>query len=113
MKRSITEIPLYSDPYFSYSVALEGVNRTLTFKWNTRTSSWSFNVVHDDGTVIVQGIRLVLDYPILVDYRLGGKELTGYFVLVDSGDFPSNKLSTSPDALPQWYKFFYVYEIEE
>ena len=113
MKQVITELPLYSDPHFSYSVSLEKVNRALEFKWNSRTSTWSFNVVNDNGEVVVQGIKLVLNYPILVDYRLAEKGLTGYFFLADAGEFPSNKLSTAPEEIAQWYRLFYVYEIEE
>lgn len=113
MATVISKLPLFSDPITSYSVDVEGVNRTIVFKWNNRTSNWHFDLINDDGTVVVEGIKLVPNYPMLVDYQLEEKDLTGYFCLVDAGSFPSNKLNVGPESLPQWYELYYVYFTEE
>ena len=112
MTTNIIELPLYSDPYFSYNIDLEGVNRTLTFRWNDRANSWHFDITQEEGKSVVAGIRVVANYPMLVDYQLDEYSMTGYFALVDAGSFSSGKLDTKPEAMSQWYKLFYIYTTE-
>jgi hypothetical protein len=113
MTQIVTEMPLYPEPYYEYRVALEDQARVVTFRWQDRTSSWHMDIKQDDLTPIVLGIKLVPYFPILADYQLQDKGLSGYFVLVDSGDFLSNQLNSSPKALQQFYRLFYVYEDED
>ena len=46
----------------SITDVVSGVSATYTFifRWNARDSSWYFDVVDDDQTVIAAGIRIVL-----------------------------------------------------
>lgn len=113
MAQQFTELPLYSDSYYEYRIALEDEARVVTFRWQDRTSSWYLDVKQDDLTPVVLGIKLVPYYPILADYQLQELGINGYFVLVDSGDFITDKIATSPEALAQYYKLFYVYEEED
>lgn len=113
MAQQFTELPLYSEPYYEYRIALEDEARVVTFRWQDRTSSWYLDVKQDDLTPVVLGIKLVPYYPILADYQLQELGVNGYFVLVDSGDFITDKLSASPEALAQYYRLFYVYEEED
>lgn len=113
MTQISTELPLYSDPFYEYRIALEDEARAITLRWQDRTSSWYLDVKQDDLTPIVLGIKIVPYYPILADYQLQGFGINGYFVLVDSGDFVTDKLDTSPEALAQYYRLFYIYEEED
>ncbi len=113
MTTTTIELPLYNDPYFSYDIDLQGTNRKLTFRWNERASSWHFDIIHDTGEPVVLGVRMVKNYPMLIDYELTGFGLNGYFALVDAGEYKSGKLSTSPEALVQWYRLFYIYTTED
>jgi hypothetical protein len=113
MTQLITELPLYSEPYHEYRIALEDQARVVTFRWQDRTSSWYIDLKQDDLTPIVLGVRIVPYYPILADYQLQEKGINGYFVLVDKGDFISDKLNTSPQSLSQFYRLFYIYEDED
>lgn len=113
MAQIITELPLYNDSYYEYRIALEDQARVITFRWQDRTSSWYLDINQDDLTPLILGIRIVPYYPILADYQLQDKGLNGYFVLVDSGDFITDNLSNSPEALAQYYRLFYIYEEED
>ena len=107
------ELPLFSEPYHEYRTALEDQSVLLTFRWQDRTSSWYMDIKQDDLTPIVLGIKLVPYFPILADYQLQDRGLGGYLVLIDAGDFQSNKLNNSPAAMKQFYRLFYVYEEED
>lgn len=109
---NIIQLPLFTDVYHEYSLPLEDDNFILTFLWQERTSSWYMDIRKDDLTPVVLGIRLVIDFPILADYKLKDFGLNGYFVLEDKGQYISNKLSTSPEALADNYQLFYLYPEE-
>ena len=113
MAQVFTELPLYSDPFYEYRIALEDQARVVSFRWQDRTSSWYMDIKQDDLTPVVLSIKLVPYYPILADYQLQESGLNGYLVLVDKGDFITNKLNESTNSLPQFYRLFYIYEEEE
>ena len=63
---TITEIPLRSDlPWFAETVELAGVQYRLEFAWNTRDARWYFSILAADGTQLVMGLPIVVDFPIL------------------------------------------------
>jgi hypothetical protein len=109
---SVTEVPLYQDTYYRYTLNLEGIQRTLNFYWNERDGGWHFDLKNIDGTPVILGQKLVAQYPILVDYRLTSKSLSGYMMLVP------NNIETRVDPLdssviPQFFKLYYIYEVIE
>lgn len=106
------ELPLYSDPSYQYNAAVENKSRVFKFNWNDRSCSWHMDISNDDGTVIVQGIKLVPSYPMLLDYPLYKYEMTGYFVLMQQNvaqNGSENKLITD---IPDRYTLFYIFEQE-
>jgi hypothetical protein len=104
------EIPTYPEPYFQYTTVIEDSNKLITLRWVDRTSSWYIDIKQEDLTPIVEGVRLVPYYPLLTDYALTSAGMTGYFLLIDSGSYLSNKLGENPEALNQYYKLYYIYE---
>lgn len=112
MTYSITEVPLFQETYYRYSINLEGRQRNLNFYWNERVGAWHFDVKNADGSNVMLGQAIIAQYPIAGDYRLNSKDLSGYFILLP------NNLSTVVDptdstVVPQFFKFYYVYEIKE
>lgn len=113
MASIVTELPLYSEPYFEYAINLEDVTRTLTFRWQDRNSSWYLDVRQGDDEYIVKGVRLVQDFPILYEYVLDEKDMSGYFCLIDAGDYSSGKLADDYTSLAKFYRLFYIYTESE
>lgn len=105
-------LPLYQDTNYRYTVSLENRQRTLAFYWNEREGAWHFDLKNIDGTPILLGQKIVPQYPIAVDYRLEGFDLTGYFVLMPNNI--SSKVDPNDSAVvPQFFKFYYVHEVTE
>ncbi len=68
---------------FEYADDFDGTEYRLRFWWSERAKAWHMDVKESDGTVIVQGIRLVVLWSLLLrhtDSRLP----TGQFVCVDT-----------------------------
>jgi hypothetical protein len=57
-------------PRWVQTVQLEGDIYTLSADYNVRADTWTMDIATADGETIVQGIRLVLNWPLLraVDY---------------------------------------------
>lgn len=109
---NIVQLPLHADYYFEYSIPLEDDNFILTFLWQERSSAWYLDIRKDDLTPVVLGIKLVPYYPILADYQLKDFGLNGYFALEDSGQYISDSLNTTAEALYKNYNLFYIYPEE-
>lgn len=105
----ITELPLYPEPYYQYVAELEDSNRVFQFRWVDRTSSWYMDILQDDKTPILLGIKLVAYFPIMADYQLQKHGITGFFVLLDKGATISDGLSDNDvTALSTHYRLFYI-----
>ena len=109
----VVELPLFSDPYYEYTMSLQDQSFIFTFRWMERTRDWYLDIRLDDLTPVVLNYKLVTYYPMMVDYVLSSYGLTGYFLLSDSGTFETSKLSDSVESLSNYYRLFYVYEEEE
>lgn len=58
-------IPLPTDsPFFDIQVVLTGIIFTLEFHWNEREGSWYFNIQTEDGQDIINGVKVVVDFPL-------------------------------------------------
>lgn len=55
--------------YQSMEVALEGVSYRIAYAWNRRTASWYLSISTAEGTALVSGLRMVLDWPLLEQHR--------------------------------------------
>lgn len=113
MTSVVTELPLFSDPYFEYTTPLEDENFVITFRWNERSMDWYLEVFKEDLTPVIKSMKLVSYYPVMADFAFKESGLSGYFTLVDSGDKVSNKLKLGPQSLSQYYRLFYTYVTED
>lgn len=103
------DLPLYDDADYSYSVSLQSQSYVIRVYYVERTQLWYFSVFEENQTPIFQGLALVPEYPITLDYLKS--ELTGFFRLVP---IPAYKIVDPyllyPDKIAQYYTFSYVYQ---
>lgn len=106
----ITELPLFADilPY-RYGTPIEGQQKQFEFYWNSRAAQWHMNIRNEDQTVVVLGVPLVAEYPMLADHPMRDNLLTGYFVLLPSIVGTPPPITSDYTVVPESYKLFYVY----
>lgn len=81
----ILEIPIRQEgPHFGFATELDGVSYGLSFRWNDRVGQWVLDVLDGEGTVVVSGIRVVLDTPLLFRYQGRASIPPGELIAVDS-----------------------------
>lgn len=119
MTQVITNLPLFSESDYSYSISLEGQSFKFNFRWIARASQWIMNIYFEDGTPLLLGYALVAQYPMGVDYVLtrvvdtaGLVGLTGYFVLLSDNATNLHRM-TERDTVPQKYKLYYIVDANE
>jgi hypothetical protein len=59
------QLSITSEAHSGITYSLEGSNYIFTFRWNTRAEAWYFDITDENGTVLVSGRRLVVDWPIV------------------------------------------------
>lgn len=111
MANRYISLPLYEEPYFTYSFAAQGQSFVLEFVYNERAQLYYLNLLDDENNPIVQGQVLVPRYPLMEDYAID--PLTGYFQLEEKSDIVSEPYKTYPDKISQYYNFYYVYFEDE
>lgn len=84
----IVEIPITQEgAHFEFFTELDGgASYRLTFRWNARVGAWFMDLADGDGSLIVAGVRVVLNIPLLgkvADSRRPPGEL---FAIDTSGD---------------------------
>lgn len=61
---SILTIPTTSDPFYSQTVNLEGVDYLFEFRWNQRESSWYLAIYQSDETLLCS-VKVVTNWDLL------------------------------------------------
>jgi hypothetical protein len=62
----IVEIPTHADlEWYSLAVSLDGRGYQFSIRWQTREERWTLSVKDSDGELIVAGVPLVVDWPLL------------------------------------------------
>lgn len=59
-----TIIPLLSDASYRFATNIEDENFIFYLRWNSRDSAWYFDLLEQDGTMIVRGVKVVLGAPL-------------------------------------------------
>lgn len=106
---TIIELPLFTDPNYHYGATIEGQQKQFTFYWNYRTASWHMDLKNEDQTIIVSGVPLVAEYPMLADHPMQEFLLSGYFVLLPSIVGTPAPIASDLTVIPESYSLFYVY----
>jgi len=113
MATIFTRVPLFTEPSYQYSLALENQTRLLKFQWNTRSRSWHMDVRNEDQSIILLGQKIVPQFPMFVDYALQSFNMTGYFVLLPRNLNQTNQTNREMNDVPEKFALFYVFEQEE
>jgi hypothetical protein len=67
---SIQIMPTRTDlPHYEVSVELEGTTYVFEFRWNARASGWFMTIKTQAEEVLVTGRRVVLNSPLLRQYK--------------------------------------------
>lgn len=112
MSYTLVNLPIYPDPFYDYTVDLQGESIKLRFVVNVRQNLYHFDVVSDSDVVIVEGVALLPNTPLCERYDLSSFGLTGYFYLAPI-NLNTSFENLSTESLPDYYQFFYVFEDEE
>lgn len=106
-----TEMPLFEDAYYQYTISLEEQQRIVTFYFNETDRSWKMDLRNIDGTKVAMGIRMVPEYLMLADYI--NPYLKGAFILSTENEKQSPRFFTDSGVMPQFYRLFHVYDKED
>lgn len=105
-----TELPLFTDSIYEYTISLEEQQRILTFYFNERDMSWRMDIKQIDGTKIAMGTKLVPEYPMLLNIK--NPNLLGYFYLSTENEKQEARFLQDSGVVPQFYKLFHIYDKE-
>ncbi|MNN55950.1 hypothetical protein D3C81_1708560 [compost metagenome] len=108
MTTKYISLPLFSDAFYTYSVALEGNSYNLEFTYNERMQLYSFSLYDADLNPIVLGEALVPSYPIFFEYALF--PLTGYFWMEEKANILSEPYKVYPDKINEYYNMYYIFD---
>jgi len=75
---------------YQFTISLEDKTYQLYFNWNTREQAWYMDISDTDGVLIQAGIKVVVGYYLLQQYKSNG--------LLPPGDFYVLDLQESPNA---------------
>lgn len=110
-------IPLDVVPYFEQSVSLAGQLYITTFAYNETAEAWYMDLKQADGVSIVEGLRLVASYPMLLDYSLEQYGINGALYLLPLAPvLQGDSLPIIGDdvkSLATYYSLQYIYTSEE
>jgi len=69
-------IPIKDNPNHSLKIELEGLLYKLDFIYNTINDFWSMSIFDENDNLILAGIKLVANYPLISQYN----KLKGDFI---------------------------------
>jgi len=110
MTDKFVDVPLFSEPYYSYSLSLEGNSYILEFSYVERSKLYYLSLYTAEKELIVAGVAVVPKHSILLDYSIPG--LSGTFWMEEVGNSLSEPYKQFPEKINQYYKMFYVYPDE-
>ena len=110
MTITYVDIPIIDNPFYDMSISLEGNSYVIQFTYVERMSLYVMSLFNSDGTPLVQGVAVVPEYPITLDYAI--PNLSGYFLLTKKAELISEPYKTYPDKLAEYYWMVYLYDKE-
>jgi len=70
-------------PYYNLRTKLDNTDYTLRFAWNQRLERWSMDILSIQDIVLVSGIKLVSNWPLLRYYQWDLRVPQGEVMAVD------------------------------
>lgn len=78
-----------SGPDATQRVRLDGREYVLRYRWVQRASTWALDVSDASGTLLIGGVKLVVNFPLLRDVRGARDEVPpGELYVLDPRDPP-------------------------
>lgn len=111
MAKKYVSLPLFSDAYYEYGIALQGGSYILRFIYNERMKLYTLSLLSADLVPIVMGEALVPNYPVFFEYAT--YPLTGYFYMYEKANIISEPYKVYPENINEYYELVYVYESED
>lgn len=108
MALQYVSLPLFADPFYEYSIALQGQSLVFRFTYNDRIAGYSIDLLDQDNNPIVIGERLIPGYPIFKEYALF--PLTGWVWMEEIAEIISEPYKAYPDKINEYYQMWYVYD---
>lgn len=108
MAKKYVSLPLFSDAYYEYGIALQGESYVLRFIYNERMKLYTISLLSADLVPIVMGEALVPSYPMFFEYAL--YPLTGYFYMYEKANIISEPYKVYPENINEYYELVYVYD---
>lgn len=108
MTARYVDLPLFDDPYYGYSITLEGNSYNLEFLYNERMGLYTLSLFDAEGVSLIRGQAVVPDYPMLKDYAL--ENLSGFFWLEEISNLQDEAYKKYPTYLSKYYRMFYIYD---
>ena len=85
-------MPFPDGPSWMYDIQLDGAVYTIKMAWNTRFESWIMGIALSNGTELVNGIRLVINWSLLHGADYNASLPPGAFMVID----PNGALTRDP-----------------
>lgn len=105
------DLPLFPDMDYSYAASLEDSSYLLRITYNQTMQLYTIAISDVDLNMLISGVGLVPNYPILLDYVIEG--LTGSFILAPNTDKPIEFYKIYPDQIHKYYTLSYVYAVPD
>lgn len=71
------------NPDYTQRTRLDGREYLLHFKWNQLCEHWTLDIYDDVETILVSGIKLIANWPLLRFYQWDSRMPPGNLVVVD------------------------------
>lgn len=111
MATRYVDIPIIDSPFYDMSISLEGNSYIIEFTYVERIQLYTMALFDSDNNPIVQGVAVVPEYPIMLEYAL--PNLTGSFLLTRKSANFAEPYKEFPDRLSEYYWMMYVYNEED
>lgn len=72
------------DPFYSQTTRLDGRDYVLHFAWNQREERWYLSIHDEEDAPIVQGLKLIANWPLLRYYHSDSRVPPGEIIVVDA-----------------------------
>lgn len=73
-------------PDQEFSMAMDGTVFVLRLTLNSRSNRWTLAIKQEDGTLLIAGIPIIINYPLLESHRFEGMPLGDILCLSESGE---------------------------
>ena len=75
-------VPMFDSASFKETMTLDNNTYQLSFYWNTQCQAWFMDISGADGTPLVSGVKLILNYSLLAQHPEASLP-PGIFIILD------------------------------